>query len=1361
MDLIKGEPMAVDITQQALVVEVVPELAVLEFTEDNVLVEIVDGTPLVEFGGCDGGGGGGTGSAMQFQDEGIDLGGADADTLNFVGALVEATRDGNTVTATINAASDAETDAGVVATKGVTPDSGAYAYDRLRHAGQHEAGKATAAVPLIPDTGVVTVDGLLSNVFELILNEDVEFANPVNPINGQTVNIYIRQNAIGGFNGTFGTQWSFVNKIDPIFTQDANAVDILSCAWDVTLGSMRCVHLPNYGSGETEIPGAAELLFNNVGAGAEIIRDVDGFNVNHRTITGTGEIVVTQNADEINISLAVLGTPVLAFTDLTDVDMTGAVTGNLLQYGPDGVILPVEATDAVDTTVQSFVTSGDETETLPNSRQLVAGTGIEFSYDTANELRIDVDVTAVTDGTQTGATVRRTTDQSMGTATYTPISFDTEDKDDESYWTVGSPTQFTILTAGWYAISGNVSWGATSTNYGLFICKNGSASVTANRLAGTYDAAFANKRQSISCLAYLQAGDDITLEGYSAGAGTIIGATIPAVFSIVRSAGVGATGAAGPDGAQGSGGGAVYAIYKDADEARSSTTVLADDSTLKATLLADTKYVLEFEIFTDASVTPDLKYDFNFTGTTTSVLVRRSYSTHTTASVAAGVAGTDGATHLASALNVVTTFAVAGTDTVSMRITVNIEVGASGGVFSFRWAQGTSSGTAVTVRRNSSLTVTQANGSPIGTQSGCIVSRTALQTFTTTGSYVSFDTEIQDDEGYWSAGTPTIITIPTDGWYNVVATVAQSTDPDDAQTLYVEKNGAATYAGQHITRLGISTAVACHSQIVDLCYYEAGDTLKLVVVNRSGTSTAYVRFSILRAAGVGPQGEGVPIGGTAGQFLTKVSDTANDVTWVTPPTGGGAMQYVAESIVAGAAATNITISGLNLAADSTYFIEYAIKHAAASATYSLFVNGDTVTTNYDTENFGMNAGANGGTGTNNAAMATSMTSGLIINGQAYLRLDADGKPSFQGTHAYMQSTPIRAITIFAVTHRTAANLTSFTLNSSTASGFAVGSYIRVYRVSKKAAAGGNGQAGAALEYVGQTVVSGAAATDITVSGLDLATDENYIINIEAENALASAPTLSWHYNSDFTAGNYDNQRHSAASTTNNSAGANNAEIGLFAASSQWQSKVQLTADIDGNGVSIMNSWCGQTGGTHNIELRTHRYRTTANITSITLRSSTASAFAIGSKITVWRMKRVIDHTLPQSADLVITSNNVFQDTSCMISLPAGTYTVDYYTLTSVNTTPDMEVQLNYTGTVVNGYGRRQSYRTGATSSDGYLSMPMVYLMNDTATFVSFHQATIEVSTAGVLSLQARQVTSSGTSVTFKKGSWMRVRKILG
>jgi hypothetical protein len=173
--------------------------------------------------------------------------------------------------------------------------------------------------------------------------------------------------------------------------------------------------------------------------------------------------------------------------------------------------------------------------------------------------------------------------------------------------------------------------------------------------------------------------------------------------------------------------------------------------------------------------------------------------------------------------------------------------------------------------------------------------------------------------------------------------------------------------------------------------------------------------------------------------------------------------------------------------------------------------------------------------------------------------------------------------------------------------------------------GDTGPAGpAALLYVGGTTVSGSAATDMTVSGLDLNTDDTYVIHVEAENALGSAPIISLYFNADTTATNYDTQRHSAASTTNNSATANDSSIATFPASpAQFISRMTLSKGLDGNPMVLMNSFTGANGVTPNIELRSNRWRTSGtNVTGITIRSATANAFKIGSRVRVWKMMPV-------------------------------------------------------------------------------------------------------------------------------------------
>lgn len=128
----------------------------------------------------------------------------------------------------------------------------------------------------------------------------------------------------------------------------------------------------------------------------------------------------------------------------------------------------------------------------------------------------------------------------------------------------------------------------------------------------------------------------------------------------------------------------------------------------------------------------------------------------------------------------------------------------------------------------------------------------------------------------------------------------------------------------------------------------------------------------------------------------------------------------------------------------------------------------------------------------------------------------------------------------------------------------------------------------------------------------------------------------------------------------------------------------------------------------------------------------------------------------QANTLVITSNNVFQDTDLSIALTAGSYAIESFYTTSVNATPDMEVQFTYTGTVTDVAMIRFAARGSTTSAVEYVALPAVYNMDTTAHFSVMMHGQITVSTSGNFKVQARQVTSSGTSVSFLKASWLRI-----
>jgi hypothetical protein len=128
-------------------------------------------------------------------------------------------------------ASREETDAGVLLDKVLNPDVGAYAYDRFRHAGLHSAGKATRAI-LIEQDGSIEIDCRRSNVFRLLVTGAATIANPIYPLDGQVVNILIKQDGTGGHAVSRGNKILVAGSI----ATGANARSLLSMQYDAADG---------------------------------------------------------------------------------------------------------------------------------------------------------------------------------------------------------------------------------------------------------------------------------------------------------------------------------------------------------------------------------------------------------------------------------------------------------------------------------------------------------------------------------------------------------------------------------------------------------------------------------------------------------------------------------------------------------------------------------------------------------------------------------------------------------------------------------------------------------------------------------------------------------------------------------------------------------------------------------------------------------------------------------------------------------------------------------------------------------------------------------------------------------------------
>jgi len=158
------------------------------------------------------------------------------------------------------------------------------------------------------------------------------------------------------------------------------------------------------------------------------------------------------------------------------------------------------------------------------------------------------------------------------------------------------------------------------------------------------------------------------------------------------------------------------------------------------------------------------------------------------------------------------------------------------------------------------------------------------------------------------------------------------------------------------------------------------------------------------------------------------------------------MVLVGTATVTGSAATTLALSGLDLATDERYFIEAALDNATGSAAdISFFYSGDTTATNYYRQSESVSGSGQGSSRVNNA-VAIGLPASETASGNGWLMKDRDGKTRLRFGNNQDQPNAI-VLQNFAQAWNSTSNVTSITLSSSVASALAVGSYIKVWKLS--------------------------------------------------------------------------------------------------------------------------------------------------------------------------------------------------------------------------------------------------------------------------------------------------------------------------
>lgn len=186
--------------------------------------------------------------------------------------------------------------------------------------------------------------------------------------------------------------------------------------------------------------------------------------------------------------------------------------------------------------------------------------------------------------------------------------------------------------------------------------------------------------------------------------------------------------------------------------------------------------------------------------------------------------------------------------------------------------------------------------------------------------------------------------------------------------------------------------------------------------------------------------------GTSGHVLKTLGAGANPA-WGTVPSGsGGAMTLLGTATVAGAAATTLTMSSLDLSAWKAFYVVLSIKNASglSAPNISLYYNGDTTAANYARQSVSIS----------NASVAATRGADAIVDSLAVsehitahftITNDLTGKPraNYWGNRDTTTQLTMRLVNTY---WSSATNITSITISSSTASCLAIGTTFSVFGI---------------------------------------------------------------------------------------------------------------------------------------------------------------------------------------------------------------------------------------------------------------------------------------------------------------------------
>jgi hypothetical protein len=120
-------------------------------------------------------------------------------------------------------------------------------FARLYGGNQFTGAQSVGFVTLTDDL-TITIDASLSNSFILTLagNWDRTLAAPINPRDGQVINVWLIQGAYGTRTFTFNSVFRWIGGSDPTLTTTSAAVDMITAQYNAALGYWVCNILQDF-----------------------------------------------------------------------------------------------------------------------------------------------------------------------------------------------------------------------------------------------------------------------------------------------------------------------------------------------------------------------------------------------------------------------------------------------------------------------------------------------------------------------------------------------------------------------------------------------------------------------------------------------------------------------------------------------------------------------------------------------------------------------------------------------------------------------------------------------------------------------------------------------------------------------------------------------------------------------------------------------------------------------------------------------------------------------------------------------------------------------------------------------------------